>query len=582
MKKRKNLNIWLAMSMFLLMMVPAVAAGGTIYVDADAPGPVHDGSSWATAYKYLQDALTDANSIGEPVEIRVADGIYTPDSNSAVPDGTGDRTATFELINGVTIKGRYVGFGEPDPNARDIDLYETILSGDLDGNDVDVNDPCDLATEPTRAENSYHVVKGIWINSTAILDGFTITGGNANGSGFNHEGGGMQNCGNPTVINCTIVSNYAESRGGGISVTDCGGGGRFIRCTISANAAGLCGGGASAGFYDNFGFFNCLIINNKAYENGGGIYSGYSRVEISNCTFSRNRAQTGKGGSIYCRGSDLVRIYNSILWGNTAATSGPEIAMIGTNQSVSTRVEIGYSDVQGGEGMVYQEGDYAILVFWGENIDADPRFADSNNGDYHLLSEWGRYLPTYNLWVLDEVTSSCIDGGDPRFDPSNEPVPNGGVINMGAYGGTPYASMSEKQWIAGDISHDGMVNFIDVAILAGNWLECEPAPPNYPPEVDIIQPREGAEFYENETITIRATAWDVDGSVVKIEFFANESEIGEDNYGNNGWKIDWDDHPAGSYCVTAKATDDDEEMTTSLPVEITVIEVQPPDPPQPP
>ena len=78
-----------------------------------------------------------------------------------------------------------------------------------------------------------------------------------------------------------------------------------------------------------------------------------------------------------------------------------------------------------------------------ENITADPLFVDTENGDYHLLSERGRYWPEHDVWVLDEVSSPCIDGGDPNSDYSNEPMPNGGRINMGAYGGTPYASMSE-------------------------------------------------------------------------------------------------------------------------------------------
>jgi len=76
------------------------------------------------------------------------------------------------------------------------------------------------------------------------------------------------------------------------------------------------------------------------------------------------------------------------------------------------------------------------------NVIDDPLFVDPDSGDYHLRSERGRYWPEYDIWVLDKITSPCIDGGDPNADYSNEPTPNGGRINMGAYGGTMEASMS--------------------------------------------------------------------------------------------------------------------------------------------
>ena len=116
---------------------------------------------------------------------------------------------------------------------------------------------------------------------------------------------------------------------------------------------------------------------------------------------------------------------------------------------------------------------YSCIEQGGEgegNIDVDPLFVDSYNGDYHLCSSRGRYWPEYDIWVMDKVTSPCVDGGDPTVDPSGEPLPNGGRINMGAYGGTAYASMSE--WLpAGDINHDGVVNMIDFMLLADNRLQ---------------------------------------------------------------------------------------------------------------
>jgi len=171
--------------LFLLAAAPATVHAKIIYVDDDANG-VNDGFSWADAFNYLQDALAASQS-GD--EIRVAQGVYKPDQGAGITPG--DREATFQLIDGVTIKGGYAGAGSPDPNARDFEIYETILTGDLKSNDAEVSTADDLLGEPTRTDNSYHVVTGTGADSTAILDGFTITGGNAPGS--NYKGGGMLN-----------------------------------------------------------------------------------------------------------------------------------------------------------------------------------------------------------------------------------------------------------------------------------------------------------------------------------------------------------------------------------------------------
>ena len=111
---------------------------------------------------------------------------------------------------------------------------------------------------------------------------------------------------------------------------------------------------------------------------------------------------------------------------------------------------------------------YSVGLAGGEY--PDPLFADANNGDYHLLSERGRYWPMYDVWVLDDVTSPCVDGGDSHVKPAAERSPNGGRINIGAFGNTGYASMSEWPF-AGDLNLDGIVNLADFAILAQGWLE---------------------------------------------------------------------------------------------------------------
>jgi hypothetical protein len=110
----------------------------------------------------------------------------------------------------------YAGLVGPDPDARDIETYETILSGDFNEDDHSPNDPAELFEEPTRSENAYHVVTGSETDATAVLDGFTITGGNAKNLWTeNDEGGGIIIVeGSPTLRNCTFEMNLALNGGG--------------------------------------------------------------------------------------------------------------------------------------------------------------------------------------------------------------------------------------------------------------------------------------------------------------------------------------------------------------------------------
>ena len=124
------------------------------------------------------------------------------------------------------------------------------------------------------------------------------------------------------------------------------------------------------------------------------------------------------------------------------------------------------------------------------NISKDPLFADADRGDYHLQSRYGRYWPEHNVWIIDGQTSPCIDAGDPRVYPWREWIPHGGRLNMGAYGGTGYASMG--QWpLKGDLNNDGLVNMKDFAMLAENWLESLPWAPRKLLDVNIIMPVDG-------------------------------------------------------------------------------------------
>ena len=514
---RKNTLTILAVVLFVIQV--CCYGGPIIYVDKDANG-YNNGTSWDDAYTYLQDALADANSAEKPVEIRVAQGMYLPDRSSTEPNGTGDRTATFQLLNGMVIKGGYAGFGQTDPNARNIDLHDTILSGDLNGDDIEVSDPCDLLNEPTRAENSYHVVTGRGTDKTAVLDGFIVTAGNADGpwQQHYHRGGGMLNdSGSPTIANCTFRGNAAEEGGGmnngwvgSPTLTNCtfnrnsadwSGGGMsnaeadptLINCTFSGNSARYGGGGMENSFnspilincrfsgnsaiigggMDNFNndlkLTNCTFVGNSANDVGGGIsIFHFSILTVTNCTFSGNRAVFGS--TIYSY--DIwLRLTNCILW------DGWDEIWI----ERSLPMAITYNDVQGGwpgEGNIDTDPCFAQPGYWDQNGTPDDLNDDFwVDGDYHLKSQVGRWDANEARWTKDEVTSLCIDAGDPASPIGLEPFPNGGIINMGAYGGTPEASKSYfgepicETIVAGDINGDCKVNFKDFALMALHWLE---------------------------------------------------------------------------------------------------------------
>ncbi len=532
-RKAKRATVLIA-SMLLLSMLCRAAGSKTIYVDDDAAG-LNDGSSWMDAYVYLQDALADANSSEKPVEIRVAQGTYTPDEGTGITRG--DREATFQVINGITLKGGYAGLTEPDPNIRKIRLYETILKGDLLGDDVEVPGANSLLDDITRQENSYHVVTALNVGSSAVLDGLSVTGGNSNGENeeqilggglyclkshleivncvfqgnasiyggaiFNDNSGALtvKNChfirnnaailggaidntakystlimdgctftenhavssggaimtgssdpkltncifernssargggiynylaGNPTLVDCMFVDNSVEHFGGGM-YNNSGESGQFlIRCTFEGNFAGWYGGG----FYNSYNgkplIKHCIFIGNSSSHWGGAIHFWRSVGEVRNCTMVNNSAQ--RGGALGCGFENelvpsQVKITNCILWGN-----GEEIYNDDNSQIITT-----YSCIK--DLIAGRVGLPAGL------INKDPCFADPANGDYHLKSQAGRWDLKSESWVIDDVTSPCIDAGDPDSDWSEETWPHGGRINMGAYGGTREASMSTR------------------------------------------------------------------------------------------------------------------------------------------
>jgi len=295
-----NQKITVMLALLLICDVSPVF-GKTIYVDDDAAGN-NNGTSWENAYIYLQDALANAKDSDKPVEIRVAQGIYTPDKGGG--KDAGDIYAVFNLINGVTIAGGYAGPGNP--NERDIELYETILSGDLNGDDLPIAKPYDLfedANDGSRFDNSYNVVTAINTDETAVLDGFTITGGIASYDSLDNppqsSGGGLYcSQSSPTIANCIFTYNAARNGGAMFNIYSSP---TLISCRFDKNAAtrydyGDGGnGGAIINIFSHPVLTDCRFTGNSGYS-GGAVFNIYGSPDITNCRFTQNTARSAGGG----------------------------------------------------------------------------------------------------------------------------------------------------------------------------------------------------------------------------------------------------------------------------------------------
>jgi hypothetical protein len=212
---------------------------------------------------------------------------------------------------------------------------------------------------------------------------------------------------------------------------------------------------------------NCVIVDNR--PGGDVVRSAISGCHglIKNCTIAHNTL------GVHIQEGGTTRIENCIIYHNSSGQVG-----VGSGATVNIR----YSDVEGGLERIYTGGDRTVN--WGPgNMDTDPCFVRVGDwfgeldGDYHLKSQAGRWDANEGRWTKDEVTSPCIDAGDPGSPIGYEPFPNGGIINMGAYGGTSEASKSYfgepvcETIVAGDINGDCIINFLDFSLMAYHWLE---------------------------------------------------------------------------------------------------------------
>ncbi len=543
--------------------------GRVIYVDDDAAG-ANNGTSWADAFVHLQDALAVA---GRGDRVHVAQGVYTPDRGIGIIPG--DRDASFHLVSGVTLAGGYAGLTGDDPDERDVERYETVLSGDLNADDGEVEEAHHLAESPRRHDNSVNVVVAEGVLAS-VLDGFTIRDGHApdlTGRHATDGGGGLRIIGSSlTVRRCTFTCNWGPE-GGALFIRhargdmetlseihdsrflvnasrECGGamfaqGGRLALVDCELGMAYSARGGAMYTEGVDLSLSGCVIWGNAAVNTGGGLYHVNGNLSATDCTFTANTLQpqtapgarsSGGAMAIYIASNYQVSVADCVFrdnWadrggaisgnlnrvvrcrfsGNTAYQSGAAFYGFGglsseqclfvgnrvlddgaviesqtplllTNTTIAdNRTPNGslfrvvsrapasvvlLNSIAWDETPMFEDGrvrymnvsvSYSnTLGGWpGEgNLDVDPLFAapgywDADedvwvDGDYHLRSQAGRWDPVTQSWVQDDVTSPCIDAGDPTAPVGDEPLPNGGIVNLGTYGGTAEAS---KSWFGG-------------------------------------------------------------------------------------------------------------------------------------
>lgn len=415
-----------------------VHAAGIRYVKPTASG-TGDCSSWINACT-LQTALTSAVS-GD--EIWVAAGLHKPATD-------GNRNTSFHLVSGVAVYGGFSG-DETARSQRHADQYDdTILSGDLNGNDNNGNV---LYTEPTRGENSYHVVVGA---TNARLDGFLIAGGNANlySSGGIYGGGVFLQNADSTLVNVTLRNNTAAKYGGGLYGKDSSptltnvtaswnttgspawgteegwGGGLYFQngspiltsVTISENSAYMWQIGGSMGYYGGLYCGNCTLTmtNSTVSDNYGdrGINAGAGST-LTNVTVSNNHdygiAVAGNATLNNVTISDNavigLEIYGNPALTNVTISGTKKVDVFGTpgwgfgiNVNTDSDPILNYVTVAGNEGIGMYVKDSSSdpqvrnSIFWGN---------ESNSNGEQITTDWFSHTT---------VTDSILQGGCSGWD----------------------------------------------------------------------------------------------------------------------------------------------------------------------
>ena len=438
-----------------------------LYVNDNATGD-NTGLSWTDAFTSLQEALSVARASGGQItEIWVAGGVYAPGTS---------RFSTFELIEGVELYGGFAGV-ETHLSQRVLGTNTSLLTGNI-GNIF------------TNSDNSYQVVTADGLSINTVMDGFTISGGNANGNVPREAGGGFYaEDSSVWVRNCIFEYNRAQ-RGGAVVVDQANGivGPYFDDCTFRFNTAEAEGGairyyGGPGGFFapvlvinrskfienvtdgDGGGLFaggdawlyNCLFVGNSATNSSGAIraISAGTDLNLRNCTIVSNFSSNGSGGARADSGA-RYDVRNSILWGN----SGPLAMVIAARNLFSPdgSSSVTYSTVETGGSPLTGSGNRSMT----------PGFFDYD-GPNNIRGDFDDqlWLASPSSSALDAALNSDAPSGtdlagNPRIVDGNL---NGlATVDMGAY-------ELQRSACPGDFNSDAAVDNADFVIFVNAYNE---------------------------------------------------------------------------------------------------------------
>ena len=436
-----------------LLCGSAAQAGTLCYVNGTATGK-NDGTSWTDAYTNPQFAL-----LKDCPEIWVAKGVYKPTVGT-------DRTVTFTVDPGVSLYGGFAG----NETTRDERLPAdnvTVLSGDIDSNDAHAGaGDIDTIYSDIRGSNSYHVVDFNGetgpLRGSTVLDGFTITGGNADdvsspehvvGGGLYCVGqGGGDEC-SPTLRALIISGNNAANYGGGLFADAFSKGTSnptLINVTFVGNHAGVAGGamynngdgGLSSPSLQN------VFFNANSAPSGGAMFSfadsltdaGMSSPVLSSVMFVGNTANVG--GAIYLvarNGGQAAPVLNIVTFSkNTTPATGPTF--------VGGAI---YSEAQGA-------GSIVIPTFF--NVTFSENGSDVGGAIANIGDDSGRNSPRFFNVTFD----------------GNTAVKGGAVYNMADHGAADMLMVNVILWGDGtsggvdpEVSNDGATARLDHTVIQG-------------------------------------------------------------------------------------------------------------------